>query len=87
MPPSRSHLYDSGATGQLNIDALEWSHGRQSSWGDRQRWKLEDRLPQLLRELETQAQEAEERRLAKEREAEEQERQWQQAMERASNVW
>ena len=74
---------DSGATGELNIEALGWSHGRQASWGDRKRWTLEDRLPQLLRELETQAVEAEEQRLAKEREEAERQRQWEAAMERA----
>jgi hypothetical protein len=80
---SRPKPYDRAATGVLNVEALGWSHGRQSSWGDRQRWTLEDRLPQLLRELETQAAEAEERRLAAEREAAEQQRQWEAAMERA----
>ena len=55
----------------------------QTKWGDRQRWTLEDRLPQLMRELETQAVEAEERRLAKEREEAERRRQWEVAMDRA----
>ena len=79
----RPKPYDSGATGELNIEALGWSHGRQSSWGDRKRWTLEDRLPQLMRELEIQAVEAEERRLAKEREEADRQRQWEAAMERA----
>jgi hypothetical protein len=79
----RPKPYDRAATGELNIETLGWSNGRQSSWGDRKRWKLEDRLPQLLRELETQAVEAEERRLAKEREEAERQRQWEAAMENA----
>ena len=79
----RPKPYDSGATGELNIEVLGWSHGRQTKWGDRQRWTLEDRLPQLMRELETQAVEAEERRLAKEREEAERRRQWEAAMDRA----
>lgn len=79
----RPKPYDRAASGELNIEALGWSHGRQSSWGDRKRWTLEDRLPQLLRELETQAVEAEEQRLAKEREEAERQRQWEVAMERA----
>jgi hypothetical protein len=58
----RPKPYDSGPTGELNIEALGWSKGRQSSWGDRKRWTLDDRLPQLMRDLETQAGEAEERR-------------------------
>src|SRR5439155_25404262 len=79
----RPKPYDSGATGELNIEALGGSHGRQKSWGDRSRWKLEDRLPNLLRELEMQAVEAEESRLAREREQAERQRQWEEAMERA----
>jgi hypothetical protein len=79
----RPKPYDTGATGELNIEALGWSQGRQSSWGDRKRWTLESRLPQLMRELETQAAEAEERRLAKEREEAERERQWEAAMDHA----
>src|SRR5207247_2480016 len=47
------------------------------------RWTLEDRLPQLMRELETQGVEAEERRLAAEREEAERQRQWEQAMAQA----
>jgi|SRR6266536_778522 len=50
----RPKPYDRGATGELNIEVLGWAHGRQTSWGDRKRWTLEDRLPQLMRELETQ---------------------------------
>jgi hypothetical protein len=79
----RPKPYDTGATGELNIAALGYSSGRQSSWGDRKRWRLENRLPHLLRELESQAAEAEERRLAKEREAAERQRLWEEAMERA----
>ena len=36
-----------------------------SSWGDRKRWSLEDRLGQVLLELETLAEEEEQRRLAR----------------------
>jgi len=79
----RPKPYDSAATGELNIEALSGSYGRQSSWGDRSRWKLEERLPNLLRELELEAVEAEERRLAREREQAERQRQWEGAMENA----
>jgi hypothetical protein len=79
----RPKAYDTGATGELNIEALGSSYGRQTSWGDRTRWKLEDKLPNLLRELEIEAVEAEERRLAHEREQAERQRQWEAAMERA----
>jgi hypothetical protein len=79
----RPKPYDSGATGELNVEVVGGAHGRQTRWGDRQRWTLEDRLPQLMRELEVQAVEAEERRLAKEREEAERHRRWEMAMERA----
>jgi hypothetical protein len=78
----RPKPYDSGATGELNVEALGSARGRQKAWGDRTRWQLEERLPNLLRELEVEAVEAEERRLAREREQAEQQRQWEAAMER-----
>jgi hypothetical protein len=77
--PSRPTAYDKEATGQLNISLLGHSP-RQTTWGDRKRWKLDDRLGQVLRELETQADEAEKRRLAREREEAERQRQWEVAM-------
>src|SRR5205814_1444596 len=80
---NRPKPYDSAALGQLNVAVVGWGHSRQTSWGDRQRWRLEDRLPQLMRELETQATEAEDRRLAKEREAAERRVAWEAAMEAA----
>jgi hypothetical protein len=79
----RPRPYDSPATGELNVEAVSGSFGRQSSWGDRNRWTLEDRLPNLLRELGLQAIEAEERRLAREREQAERQRQWEAAVESA----
>jgi hypothetical protein len=78
--PSRPTAYDKDATGQLNISLLGYSPRRQTTWGDRKRWKLDDRLGQVLRELETQAVEAEERRLARERGEAERQRQWEAAM-------
>jgi hypothetical protein len=79
----RPKPYDSGATGEVNVEIIGWSHGRQTRWGDRQRWALEDRLPQFMRELAAQAVEAEERRLAEEREEAERQRRWEAAMGRA----
>jgi hypothetical protein len=54
---SRPEPYDAGGTGELNLSVLGYS-SRQTTWGDRERWRAEARLPQLLRELETQAREA-----------------------------
>jgi hypothetical protein len=79
----RPKPYDSRATGELNVEALGSAYGRQKAWGDRNRWKLEDRLPNLLREVELQAVEAEERQLVREREQAEQQRQWDAAMQHA----
>jgi hypothetical protein len=88
--------YDGGATGHLNLELdREWPFGgRQSRWGDRQSWTLEERLPHVFREVEERiveaARVAEEQRIAAEkaaeaakREAEERERQWHMLMERA----
>jgi hypothetical protein len=82
--PSKPKPYDGAAAGELNIASLEYSQGRQTTWGDRTRWSVEDRLPNLLHELETQAAEAEERRLEEERQQAERHRQWEAAMEQAT---
>ena len=80
----RIEPYDKGATGQLDLSILAYGP-RQQSWGDRQRWSLEDRLPQVVRELETLAEEAEERRLERERQERERQRQWEEAMAHAKD--
>jgi hypothetical protein len=54
---TRPVTYDKNATGELNASILGYS-SRRSSWGARKRWSLEDRLPQLVRDLEVQAVEA-----------------------------
>jgi hypothetical protein len=78
----RIDAYDKGATGQLDLFIVDHSP-RQAKWGDRKRWTLEDRLPQVLRELETLAIEAEERRVAHEHRQAERRAAWETAMERA----
>jgi hypothetical protein len=88
--------YDAEATGQLDLELdRHWSlKGRQARWGDRQNWKLEERLPHLFREIEERIIEleriGEERRLATERaaekarrEAEEREQTWRALMREA----
>ena len=79
---TRPKPYDAHATGELNASVLGRSP-RQTTWGDRKRWRLEDRLPQLVREVEVQALEAEQRRLERERQENERQRQWEAAMEHA----
>jgi hypothetical protein len=78
--------YDSEANGQLSIALVASGYkreGRQASWGDRKSWKLEDKLPELLRELELRAVEDDEREADERRKAEERQRQWELQMERA----
>jgi hypothetical protein len=71
--------YDKGATGQLELEILSYGP-RQLRWGDRKRWRLEDRLPQALRELETLAEEREQQRRAREREEAERRACWERAI-------
>jgi hypothetical protein len=90
--------YDADATGELNLEVQvdrPWIfRGRQSRWGDRKSWVLEERLPHLFREIEERIVKAdrvaEEERIAAEkaaveaqRAAEERERNWHALMEEA----
>jgi hypothetical protein len=90
--------YDATATGRLVIELYSersWIHrGRQSRWGDRHSWSLEDRLPHLFREIEDRVSEversdeaervaAEEAAAAAVRQAQERERQWRRLMDEA----
>jgi hypothetical protein len=75
----RIEPFDKDANGQLEISIVGYG-SRQRVWGDRKRWNLDARLPQLLAELETLAEEAEQRRLTREREEEEREQAWESAM-------
>ncbi|MFD7645668.1 hypothetical protein ACFV4P_34050 [Kitasatospora sp. NPDC059795] len=64
--------------------AYDWAlRGRRQQWGDRQRWKLEDQLPQVLREIQQRADIARDQRLARERQELETRLAWQAAMNRA----
>lgn len=77
--------YDKEGTGRLTITlASGYSrHGRPSTWADRRSWKLEDKLPDLLREIEMRVVEDEHREAEERRQEEERQRQWEAAMERA----
>jgi hypothetical protein len=93
-----SGCYDADATGQLKLELhaeRDWIYsGRQSHWADRQSWTLEERLPQLFREIEERIAEAdyaaEKERIAAEKAAEaarqaaeERERTWHSLMRQA----
>lgn len=85
---SRPEAYDKHATGQLDITLDGYARsGRPARWGDRKRWKLEDRLGNLLHELDTRAAEDEQRRIDADREREERQRRWEAAVERAKHAF
>jgi hypothetical protein len=83
LPPLTE--YEAGATGRLVLSIVSgWTRrGRQASWADRQSWRLEDKLPELLREVEVRAAEAEERRQEAARREQQRVREWEAAMENA----
>jgi hypothetical protein len=68
--------HDRVPSGRLRIKFDRGWHVRQDSFSDTKTVNLEDRLPQLLQELELRAVEEEERELARERERQERKRQW-----------
>jgi hypothetical protein len=77
--------YDSDATGRLTLalDGGSGREGRVGSWGDRKSWKLEEKVGELLREIEIRAVEDDERAEEARRKSEELQQQWEAAMERA----
>ena len=77
--------YESGATGRLCLELLGGGGQsvRPSKWADRRSWMLEDKLPDLLHEIEIRAVEKEQRLQAAEREAAEGRRAWEAAKIRA----
>lgn len=77
--------YDKEGTGRLTLTLSGGynRHGRQSSWGDRRSWKLDDKLPDVLREIEVRAVEDDHAEAERRRQEAERQRQWEAAMERA----
>jgi hypothetical protein len=82
VPPPLSE-YEADATGRLTLALVsEWQRrGRAASWSDRQSWTLDEKLPDVLHEIEVRAAEAEERRQEATRQEDERRRQWEAAME------
>jgi hypothetical protein len=72
-------------SGRLTLELPDdWRYrGRPRRWGDRQRWRLDDKLRDILAEIEARAALAEERQVAKEQAAAERHRQWEQAVAQA----
>jgi hypothetical protein len=82
----RMKAYDAEATGRLTISLLASGYrreGRATTWSDRKSWKLEEKLGELLQELELRAVEDDEREAQEKREAEDRQRRWEAAMEEA----
>lgn len=77
--------YQTVPSGRLHLELPEsWRHsGHRRRWADRQRWRLEDKLAEVLAEIERRAVIDEERQLAQERAEAERRRQWEAAMESA----
>lgn len=68
---------------ELSLEHTYVHRGRRSHWGDRQRWRLEDKLPALLREIAHRAHVEYERRQAQQRREEETRQRWLTAMQQA----
>ncbi len=49
--------YETGATGRLSVQLVpsHRSRGHPAKWSDRRSWTLEDKLPEVLREIEVRA--------------------------------
>lgn len=77
--------YEAGATGRLTISVAPafGRDGRPAKWSDRKPWTLEEKLPEVLREVEVRAVEAERERRRREEAAAQRRRDWEAAMARA----
>lgn len=83
---TRIPKYDHLPSQRLKIELDAWtSRGKRNSWADRERWSLEDRLPQVLDEIALRSETQRERRLQREREEVDRERRRRAAMD-AANV-
>ncbi|WP_146057733.1 hypothetical protein [Streptomyces sp. SM10] len=68
---------------ELSLAHTYAHRGRRSHWGDRQRWRLEDKLPALFREIAHRAHTEYERRQVQQRKEEETRQHWLTAMRQA----
>lgn len=85
LPRRKLSRYDANGTGRLTITLGSGyaREGRPTSWSDRRSGTLEQKLPDLLRELEIRAAEDDDSKIRAERAAQQRQRQWELAMERA----
>lgn len=82
------HAAGNTGSGSLSIEICDYSarEGRTFRWADRKSWRLEDKLPDVLREIEIRAAEDEHRRLQAERAAAERRGRWETAMDQAKQA-
>jgi hypothetical protein len=85
MRYSSSDPYPARGSGHLGIEICDCSsrEGRTFKWADRKSWTLDDKLPEVLQDIEIRAAEDEHRRLEAERAAVERRRRWEVAMAQA----
>lgn len=85
LTPRTRSRYDQDATGRLQIscDGYGRRSGRTATRADRNSWKLEGKLPELLRELEVRAAEDDHAAIERQREAERRQRERELALEQA----
>ena len=96
--PSRTHWgrthyhsrerYPQSGSGDLSIEICGYSgrEGRQMRWADRKKWTLDDKLPDVLREVEIRAAEDEHRAREAERAAAQRRQQWEAAIAQAKQA-
>jgi hypothetical protein len=73
---------------KIEVDGGYNRDDRPAQWADRKSWSLEDKLPEILREVEIRAAEAEHRAREAERAAADKQRRWEAAMARAkAQLW
>jgi hypothetical protein len=80
-PWTRIPEFDPVPSGRLTFELDEAWNGRQYRWADGKRLRVEDRLSDLLAEIETRAAEDEQKRIDRDREQRERQARWEHAME------
>jgi hypothetical protein len=89
-PGERLRPYDADATGMLTLSLVTAGRrreGRPAAWGDRKSWTLEEKLPDVMLELERRAEEDEHAAEEGRRRALERQRTWQADIERATELF
>jgi hypothetical protein len=83
-PWSRDSTHDVSPSGRLQLQLPDRYNGDRRTWSDRARWRLEDKLGDVLAEIERRSEIDEERRLEQERQARERHDMWKRAVAQAT---